>query len=432
MTTIDAASVAHLDTSALLRATQECVGKCRRALGALLQYLGEIDTRGVYREQGYNSLFGFCRSLGFSESESQKRVMAARLVRRWPRAGELLVAGRVHLTGLSMLGAHVDKPEIERWIDAAQEKSKQEIADMLAASDVRAPRPRDVLRRLPRAGVLAATPTACVSASSASSASAAIAAASALSSDCGPAASASHGASPLGSEGQTQESSGGSAQVVGDEAIYRLQVTLSDKARALLLRAQDLLRHGNPTIELGATLEVVLREFVDKRLARKFAAGKRARFQAPGAVAGDEETASIATAGESMATATVEARAAGASPTGGAGQAILGIKIAPGAVGAKAAQQARRSRYIPAVIRRAVWLRDGERCAYVGANGARCAATALLELHHHVPFAQGGPHTVDNIAVLCRAHNGLCAEIDFGRENINQRRLLGARGGQNV
>ena len=152
MTTNLTASCAHLDNAALLRATGQCVGKCRQALGDLLRYLGEIDARGLYREQGCNSLFGFCRYLGFSESESQKRVMAARLVRRWPRAVDALVAGRVHLTGLSMLGTHVDKPQIERWLEQAEGKSKQEIADMLASAEVCERRPPDVLRRLPRLG----------------------------------------------------------------------------------------------------------------------------------------------------------------------------------------------------------------------------------------------------------------------------------------
>ncbi|MEZ4755098.1 MAG: HNH endonuclease signature motif containing protein [Bdellovibrionota bacterium] len=33
-----------------------------------------------------------------------------------------------------------------------------------------------------------------------------------------------------------------------------------------------------------------------------------------------------------------------------------------------------------------------------------------LELDHIVPFAEGGQHTVDNLRVLCRAHNQYLAE----------------------
>lgn len=62
------------------------------------------------------------------------------------------------------------------------------------------------------------------------------------------------------------------------------------------------------------------------------------------------------------------------------------------------------SRTIPAEVRRAVWTRDGAQCAFVGAEG-RCKARGRLELHHVVPFADGGQATVENIQLRCRAHN---------------------------
>ena len=53
---------------------------------------------------------------------------------------------------------------------------------------------------------------------------------------------------------------------------------------------------------------------------------------------------------------------------------------------------ARGSRHIPAEVKRAVWRRDG----------------------HVVPYAVGGPATVENIQLWCRAHNGYEAERNFG------------------
>ena len=49
-------------------------------------------------------------------------------------------------------------------------------------------------------------------------------------------------------------------------------------------------------------------------------------------------------------------------------------------------------------------------------RNARCDARSLLEFHHVVPFARAGEHTADNIVLLCRAHNALRAERDYGRE----------------
>jgi hypothetical protein len=72
------------------------------------------------------------------------------------------------------------------------------------------------------------------------------------------------------------------------------------------------------------------------------------------------------------------------------------------------------SRNIPAEVRRAVWLRDGGRCAFVGRNGRRCTEQGFLEFHHVTPYAVGGQPTVDNIELRCRAHNGYEAELHFG------------------
>jgi len=73
----------------------------------------------------------------------------------------------------------------------------------------------------------------------------------------------------------------------------------------------------------------------------------------------------------------------------------------------------RRSRHIPAEVRRQVWARDEGRCAFAGAHG-RCRETGRLEFHHLLPFARGGPATVANIALRCRAHNSYESEQLFG------------------
>jgi hypothetical protein len=70
------------------------------------------------------------------------------------------------------------------------------------------------------------------------------------------------------------------------------------------------------------------------------------------------------------------------------------------------------SRAIPAAVRRAVWGRDGGRCAFVGTHG-RCAETAFLEFHHRQPFAAGGKATVENIELRCRPHNAYEAQLFF-------------------
>ena len=76
------------------------------------------------------------------------------------------------------------------------------------------------------------------------------------------------------------------------------------------------------------------------------------------------------------------------------------------------------TRHIPAAVKRAVWARDGGRCAFVGTDG-RCAETGFLEFHHVVPYAAGGAPTVENLQLLCTAHNKHEAECFFGLSQLS-------------
>ena len=68
--------------------------------------------------------------------------------------------------------------------------------------------------------------------------------------------------------------------------------------------------------------------------------------------------------------------------------------------------RARRSRYIPAPVRREVWRRDGGCCSYVDPHsGRRCGSRFLLELDHIVPFALGGSAEPENLRLHCSAHH---------------------------
>jgi hypothetical protein len=81
-----------------------------------------------------------------------------------------------------------------------------------------------------------------------------------------------------------------------------------------------------------------------------------------------------------------------------------------------------RSRHIPAHVKRAVWRRDGGRCAFVTGHGRRCTERAFLEFHHREPYAMGGETTVANVSLRCRAHNVYEAELDFGLSAFNSPR----------
>ena len=82
----------------------------------------------------------------------------------------------------------------------------------------------------------------------------------------------------------------------------------------------------------------------------------------------------------------------------------------------------RRTRAIPAAVRREVWQRDGGRCSFADQHGRRCRSTRWIEYHHERPYGKGGQHEAGNIALRCRAHNQYEADLDFGSDFMRDKR----------
>jgi hypothetical protein len=141
-------------------------------------------------------------------------------------------------------------------------------------------------------------------------------------------------------------------------ARYKIQFTMSAETCEKLRLAQDLMRHELPKGDIDVIFERALNTFVEELLKKKLAATHRPQ-KTP-------------------------------RPT------------KPG------------SRTIPAAVARAVWARDGRRCAYVSPEGRRCEATAFLQLHHLKMYAHGGEATVENVSVRCGPHNRYEAALALG------------------
>jgi len=145
-----------------------------------------------------------------------------------------------------------------------------------------------------------------------------------------------------------------------------------------------------------------------------------------------------ATAGTSEKLRLVQDRLRHTIPTGDLGQiferALTALleKLAREKLGATERPGASRdpaagSRHIPAEVWRAVWLRDGGRCAFVGKGGRRCAERSFLEFHHVRPYGVGGQATLDNIALRCRAHNAYEADLFYGPRKPRRSELVPER-----
>jgi hypothetical protein len=138
---------------------------------------------------------------------------------------------------------------------------------------------------------------------------------------------------------------------------YGMAFTADAETRELFDLAQDMLRHAVPSGDTAEVMKRALQTLVEDLARKKFAA-------------------------------TDKPRSSGGNNT--------------------------HSRYIPAAVRRAVWVRDRGRCAFVARAGRRCNERGFVEFHHVEAYAKGGKPTVVNIQLRCRAHNAYEADLEFG------------------
>jgi hypothetical protein len=75
---------------------------------------------------------------------------------------------------------------------------------------------------------------------------------------------------------------------------------------------------------------------------------------------------------------------------------------------------------VPAAVRKVVRARANSCCEFTASDGKRCNSRHRLEYHHQIPHARGGPATVENIFLMCRAHNIHHAIQDFGADHMAQ------------
>ncbi|MFL5393339.1 MAG: HNH endonuclease [Myxococcales bacterium] len=133
----------------LLAATHDLASRARVLEADLVEHLAEIDTRELYLERAFPSMFAFCLGeLGFSGDVAFNRIVVARLGRKLPAVIDALRSGRVHLTGLRLLARHLTQENHREVLADAAGKSRREIEELVARL---APRPpaADLIRHVP-------------------------------------------------------------------------------------------------------------------------------------------------------------------------------------------------------------------------------------------------------------------------------------------
>jgi len=132
---------------------------------------------------------------------------------------------------------------------------------------------------------------------------------------------------------------------------YKLQVTISGETLEKIRLAKDMLGHAVPSGDDATILDRAFTALLVALARKKFADTPKPKPSAPRERASCGATGSVG----AMRTAT---------------------------------------RTVPAAVKRAVWVRDVGRCAFVGEGGHRCNERRFVEFHHVDPHALGGEATV--------------------------------------
>ena len=348
----------------------------RRTLAELAAHLGEVEERRLHLEAGHGSMFDYCVSrLGMSEDEACRRIELARLSRRLPALFPLLAAGDISLSVALVLKPVLTAENHLELLAAARglsiRRARELVAERFPSPDV-----ASTIRKLPERPSPLPAATAPLLASR-------------------PASDVSRPALPLGppalpAAAPSPTSVAPSRPIQTDRIDplsarrYRIQFTADVDLKHKLEQARDLLRHAHPSGDFGPVIARALDLLIADLLRKRFGVGARRK--------GNTSTTK---------SPRPEARVSG-SPT-----------PAPAA-----AQSSPLSAPVRREARRAVAERDGLACTWVGTDGTRCGSRAWLELDHRRPRGKGGGSDADNLRILCRAHNRLAAEREYGRAQV--------------
>jgi hypothetical protein len=352
-----------------------------RAMADFLVALADFDARRLWLRLGHASLFAFLhRQLGLSKGASHFRKVAVELIQRFPEVADHLRSGELCITSVVEL-ARVLTPEnraevLPRFFHASKQEAKAVAAELRPAEALAR---REVVTLLPSsASAVAARPASGELGPSLGAAPAPFRSSSPELGDAPalllrqagaevrPVELESAGIQPLAPPCAPPPSSPRTQVEPLTAEARRLHVTVSKRFLEKLEVARQALSHSRPGAHAEAILEAGLDLLIERAAKRKGIVAKpRSRLR-------------------------------GGTP----------VKAA--------ARKEPKARYIPAEVRREVWIRDGRRCQWPTADGGTCGSTWRVQYDHVVPVALGGESTVGNVRLLCAAHNDAAAREAFG------------------
>jgi hypothetical protein len=137
----------ELSDKALLSRTVGLCVQAKRNLARFIAHLLELEDRRLHERSAHPSLHAFCvHRLGLSEASAHRRIVATRLVRRFPFLLGCIERGEVHLSTLDVLRERLTDENASELVAATSGKTRRQVEELIAARWPKPDAPEEIER----------------------------------------------------------------------------------------------------------------------------------------------------------------------------------------------------------------------------------------------------------------------------------------------
>ena len=407
----------QLNNEELLSQTKQLVQKERNMHIQVLYHLSELESRKLYLEQGFSSLFDYAtRELGYSEGAAYRRIKAMRLCRDLPGTENRLQSGRLSLSSACELQVFFEKQAKKK--KALIKTLKKEplktlspisqggfpVCDKLKGQEsntsfrlLNQEEKEDLVKKAEGCSTRATVK---------------------LLSETDPALSFPREKTRFLGKGKVE-----------------IKAIIDEKCHKRLKELKNLLSHKNPNLSYGELFAILSEEALKKHDPRK----RHTRQQKTSSPHGEqkneianrkvtsapkksEERDQVLKPAETVLKKATSAQKWKLKDKPDEKKSISVNRLRPKDQTLELIEQVFRkpvtstkksehkphkiSRAIPSHLRKYIWKRDKGQCTYIHqATSHRCKARHLLQIGHIQPFALGGKTEKGNLRLLCASHN---------------------------
>ncbi len=331
-----------ISNSELLNRVEKLTRSERKITHLILWHLVEVETRRLYLDLGYTSLFKYLTNhLSYSEDAAYRRIQASKLLKKMPQLETSIENGELNLTQLTQVqkclnselenGNKITVEKTESILEQIHNKSSFETKKILAVEFNQPIQIHEILNP------------------------------------------------------QRDES-------------VRMEITFTEDQMKELQHAKDLLSHILPNPTWAELISYLAQAQIKKKLGTaKIATREKAVSKEPEILRDKiQDTPKIA-AGKSITPTKTELLPIQFE--------MLSNESGWKAIHRNRDATNSNRKHIKLSTRRILLKKSELHCEFIHANGERCNSSYQLQIDHKMPLALGGTNEMENFRVLCRTHN---------------------------